>query len=49
MYNIAIDRSETINLADKYPEKVRELKELMIKEFKRTYVLPRPFEMRKVS
>lgn len=43
LYNIADDRSETINLADKYPSKVSELKELMIKEFYRTKVLPRPF------
>lgn len=43
LYNIATDRSETINLADKYPEKVRELKEMMQKEFLRTHVLPRPF------
>ena len=43
LYNIAIDRSETNNLAHKYPDKVAELKELMLKEFNRTNVLPRPF------
>ncbi|MEE4116854.1 MAG: arylsulfatase [Marinilabiliaceae bacterium] len=43
LYNIADDRSETINLADKYPDKVVELKELMVSEFYRTKVLPRPF------
>ncbi|MFP4489253.1 MAG: sulfatase-like hydrolase/transferase, partial [Bacteroidales bacterium] len=43
LYNIAEDRSETNNLADKYPEKVEELKKVMIDEFRRTHVLPRPF------
>lgn len=43
LYNIAVDRSETNNLADQYPEKVKELKKIMIDEFRRTHVLPRPF------
>ena len=43
LYNIAVDRSETDDLSDEYPEKVEELKQIMIKEFKRTYVLPRPY------
>lgn len=42
LYNIAEDRSETNNLAEKYPEKVEELKELMFKEFNRTHVFPKP-------
>ena len=42
LYNIKNDRSETTNLAAKYPEKVAELKKLMVSEFKRTFVLPRP-------
>ncbi len=43
LYNIAEDRSETNNLARKYPEKVEELKKIMLEEFHRTKVLPRPF------
>lgn len=43
LYNIAEDRSETNNLAEKYPEKVQELKKIMLEEFQRTRVLPRPF------
>lgn len=43
LYNIAEDRSETNNLAKKYPEKVEELKKIMLEEFHRTKVLPRPF------
>ena len=43
LYNIAADRSETNNLADEYPDKLKELKDLMLNEFKRTHVLPRPF------
>lgn len=42
LYNIRKDRSETNNLATEYPEKVIELKALMLKEFERTDVLPRP-------
>ena len=42
LYNIAQDRSETKNLAAKYPEKVVQLKEIMYKEFHRTGVLPKP-------
>ncbi|MEA1885777.1 MAG: arylsulfatase [Bacteroidota bacterium] len=43
LYNIAADRSETNNLAEEYPEKVQELKKIMLEEFQRTKVLPRPF------
>lgn len=43
LYNIRKDRSETNNLADQNPDKVAELKDLMIEEFYRTKVLPRPF------
>ncbi|MFY9150376.1 MAG: arylsulfatase [Prolixibacteraceae bacterium] len=42
LYNITDDRSETNNLAAKYPEKVKELKELMFQEFNRTKVFPKP-------
>ncbi|MEI7421978.1 MAG: arylsulfatase [Prolixibacteraceae bacterium] len=42
LYNIKEDRSETRDLSLEHPEKVKELKELMMKEFKRTNVLPRP-------
>ena len=43
LYHIPGDRPETNNLADEYPEKARKLKELMIKEFERTRVFPRPY------
>ncbi|MGQ8338933.1 arylsulfatase [Sunxiuqinia sp. A32] len=42
LYNIAKDRSETTDLADQYPEKVSELKELMLSEFNRIHVFPKP-------
>ena len=42
LYNLKEDRSETKDLSHEHPEKVTELKELMMKEFKRTFVLPRP-------
>jgi arylsulfatase A-like enzyme len=42
LYNIAEDCSETNNLAGKYPNKVAELKKIMLDEFKRTYVFPKP-------
>lgn len=42
LYNIAEDRSETNNLAVKYPERVEELKELMFQEFNRIHVFPKP-------
>lgn len=42
LYNIAEDRSETNDLAEDYPEKVEELKEIMHDEFHRTQVFPRP-------
>ncbi|MBS9462896.1 arylsulfatase [Flagellimonas sp. 389] len=41
LYNITADRSETYNLADQYPDKVEEMKTLMLSEFKRTQVLPK--------
>lgn len=41
LYNISKDRSETNNLADKFPEKVKELKDLMYEEFNRIHVFPR--------
>ena len=47
LYNVKNDRSETINLALKYPEKVAEMKAMMVKEFKRIYVLPRPKQVSK--
>ena len=43
LYNIAEDRSETTDLKEKYPEKVQEMKKIMLEEFQRTKVLPRPF------
>jgi arylsulfatase A-like enzyme len=42
LYNIKDDRSETTDLSAQYPEKVDELKKLMVEEFNRTFVLPRP-------
>jgi arylsulfatase len=42
LYNIREDRSEIMNLAGKYPEKVSELKKLMYDEFNRTNVFPKP-------
>ncbi len=42
LYNISTDRSETNDLAEAYPEKVSEMKALMLSEFKRTFVIPRP-------
>ena len=32
LYNLAADPSEKYNLLDKYPEKVAELKEIMVRE-----------------
>jgi arylsulfatase len=43
LYNIAEDRSETVNLAPLYPEKVKEMKQIMLDEFIRTRVFPRPY------
>ena len=42
LYNVIIDRSETKDLSSEFPEKVKELKSLMLQEFNRIYVLPRP-------
>lgn len=42
LYNVKTDRSETDNLAANFPEKVKEMKAIMLKEFKRTFVLPLP-------
>lgn len=47
LYNIAKDRSETQDLAATYPEKVRELKETMLEEFRRTKIFPRPVGKKK--
>ncbi len=47
LYNIKEDRSETNDLAEKYPDKVEELKEAMYKEFQRTQVFPRPQRRRR--
>ena len=41
LYNILEDRSETNNLASDYPEKAKQLKDLMEQEFHRTQVFPR--------
>jgi arylsulfatase len=42
LYNMADDRSETTNMAAIHPEKVAELKQLMLEEFYRTGVFPKP-------
>ena len=41
LYNIREDRSETNDLANRYPKKVEELKQKMFEEFNRTQVFPR--------
>lgn len=41
LYKLAEDRSETTDLAEKYPDKVEELKKIMLREFTRVQVFPR--------
>jgi hypothetical protein len=40
LYNLAEDRSQSNNLADKYPDKLKELKDLWMKQAKENNVLP---------
>ncbi|WP_336515355.1 arylsulfatase [Pollutibacter soli] len=40
LYHVAVDRSESENLADKYPEKVKELQALWLEEAKKNNALP---------
>src|SRR3546814_2135677 len=40
LYNTDNDRSETVNLADKHPEKLKELVDLWMKEAEENNVLP---------
>lgn len=42
LYNIENDRSEIYDLAQEYPEVVREMKKLFLEEAERTRILPRP-------
>jgi len=44
LYNLEQDPSETINLATKYPDKVKEMTEIWKKEALRTKALPWPWE-----
>ncbi|CAA0100720.1 Arylsulfatase [BD1-7 clade bacterium] len=40
LYNVAEDRSETLNLANRYPEKLEELKKAWFEEAEKNLVLP---------
>jgi arylsulfatase len=40
LYHVAEDRAQANNLADKYPEKVKELKKVYLEEAKKNLVLP---------
>lgn len=40
LYNVAVDRSESENLADKHPEKLKELQALWLEEAKKNNALP---------